>query len=648
MPKKQTKQEFLEKLFEQNNFYRNGDFEVIGEYVNSKTPILCKCPVHGPWDTTTPNDLLSKNRGCPKCAETIRKESYLESRLKKGKNDLVSLYPNLINEWDKTKNSKYDISKLTIHCKYKVWWKCSVCGYEWQATISNRTINDSGCPYCAGRTLIVGKNDLESQYPLLAAEWHPTKNNGLLPSQVMKASNKKVWWKCEKGHEWQAKVESRTINHNGCPECAKWLSTSYPEQAILYYLSQNYETSSRVKFENFEVDIYIPEYDIGIEYDGMLYHNDSASVERAKKKDNFFKKKGINILHVKEVEDYCVDKENEIYIVPKGNYKTLDDAIIRTIKWVQSQTNTSFDIYVNQKEDRLNILNMFKLAEVENSFLSMYPELAKEWNYEKNDNLRPDFFKPQSTTTVWWKGKCGHEWRAAIGNRTINGASCPYCSNHKVLKGFNDLATTNPNLIKMWDYDKNVDILPTEVLAGSNKKAWWKCTTCGYSWEAVISSVSHGHGCPFCAGKIASKGNNLLDLYPDLCEEWDYEKNENLLPNNLLPKSGMIVWWKCKDCGYSWKTKISIRTNGSGCPKCANKSRGKHTGERLRGTTLTEERKCNLSQREKGERNPRYRHDIKTETIIDLLEQGYTQKEVAEKLGCSATLIQKRKKEYLK
>ena len=55
--------------------------------------------------------------------------------------------------------------------------------------------------------------------PTLATEWHPTKNNGLLPEHVNIRSNKKVWWICEKGHSWRAVVYSRTKGNTGCPYC---------------------------------------------------------------------------------------------------------------------------------------------------------------------------------------------------------------------------------------------------------------------------------------------------------------------------------------------------------------------------------------------------------------------------------------------
>ena len=87
-------------------------------------------------------------------------------------------------------------------------------------------------------------------------------------------------------------------------------------------------------------------------------------------------------------------------------------------------------------------------------FQSQMSELMKEWDFEKNTEIcMPDSISPGSHLRVWWKCKKGHSWRTEIRER-VKGSSCPYCSGKKVLPGFNDLKTKNPNLIKEWDFKK--------------------------------------------------------------------------------------------------------------------------------------------------------------------------------------------------
>lgn len=99
----------------------------------------------------------------------------------------------------------------------KMWWKCNK-GHEWQATIASRN-KGSGCPYCAGKKVLKGYNDLQTVNPTLASEQNYGKNGNLVPDKLTANSSKKVWWKCEKGHEWEAQVYNRN-NGRGCPYCA--------------------------------------------------------------------------------------------------------------------------------------------------------------------------------------------------------------------------------------------------------------------------------------------------------------------------------------------------------------------------------------------------------------------------------------------
>ena len=88
-----------------------------------------------------------------------------------------------------------------------------------QATIVDRN-NGHRCPYCTGKKVLKGYNDLQTLNPTLAKEWNYEKNNGLTPMDVAPNSHKKVWWKCNKGHEWQAIIGNRHKG-NGCPICRK-------------------------------------------------------------------------------------------------------------------------------------------------------------------------------------------------------------------------------------------------------------------------------------------------------------------------------------------------------------------------------------------------------------------------------------------
>ena len=135
-----------------------------------------------------------------------------------GFNDLAHVYPYLAKEWNYEKNQGKMPEDVTSKAGIKVWWKCEK-GHEWQAEISARTSGKSGCPYCAGRKTIQGENDLVSIESKLLSEWNYKKNDGKKPSDFKMHSGALVWWKCERGHEWQAKIADRSRG-DGCPYCS--------------------------------------------------------------------------------------------------------------------------------------------------------------------------------------------------------------------------------------------------------------------------------------------------------------------------------------------------------------------------------------------------------------------------------------------
>ncbi len=207
-----------------------------------------------------------------------------------------------------------------------------------------------------------------------------------------------------------------------------------------------------------------------------------------------------------------------------------------------------------------------------NDLESRFPEIAAEWS-ERNLPLTPDKVTAFKNTRVWWKCSLGHEWYTLISTRS-GGSQCPYCSGIKLLKGFNDFATKHPLLAAEWS-ERNFTLTPDMVNEKSTKNVWWKCKTCGYEWKAVVKSRVKGSMCPVCADRAVLAGHNdLATTDSELLDEWNYEKNGELLPTAISRNSMRIVWWKCA-IGHSWRAKISDRTiEGKGCYLCEREFQG--------------------------------------------------------------------------
>ena len=137
-----------------------------------------------------------------------------------GENDLATLFPDIAAQWDAERNGSLRPDNVTPYSNKKVWWRCAL-GHEWQAVIASRAVERSACPYCTGRRVLAGFNDLATLHPKIAAQWDSTLNSGLTPEMVTPGSHKRVWWKCAEGHVWKTAIYSRTGKQKcGCPVCA--------------------------------------------------------------------------------------------------------------------------------------------------------------------------------------------------------------------------------------------------------------------------------------------------------------------------------------------------------------------------------------------------------------------------------------------
>ena len=463
------------------NYEKNDSLTPVDITPGSNKKVWWKCQKGHEWQAA----IKSRNNGigCPFCAG---------QQVLIGYNDLQTVNPTLAKEWNYDKNDSLTPVNVTANSGQKIWWKCQK-GHEWQAVVSDRN-NGKGCPYCSGRYAVTGKNDLQAINPTLAKEWNYEKNNGLTPEDVMPNSGQKVWWKCNKGHEWQAKICNRNLG-NGCPVCGSERRTSFPEYAIVYYLNKyGLEVIHSYREKGYELDVYIPTKKIAIEYDGGIWHKNRTKKDLEKNQQ--CEKDGIKLYRLRE--ELSPLNDSSIDCVVKKGQKDLSTILEEVLSEI---IGTSID--VNLERDGIAIENLREYAEKEGSLLFSNPEIAKEWNYEKNANLKPEHFTPNSNKKVWWKCSLGHEWQAVIYHRN-KGIGCPYCAGKKVLKGFNDLQTFNPVLAKEWNYKKNNDLTPADVTPNSNKKVWWKCSN-GHEWQAIISNRNNGRGCPECAKEKRKK-----------------------------------------------------------------------------------------------------------------------------------------------
>lgn len=240
-------------------------------YCTGKVEIQWPCE-KGHFFTTTPA-LISKGRGCNYCQGT---------KVLKGFNDLASKCPDSTEWWDYEKNSKTP-EDVRYGSDVKVWWKCPL-GHNYQASI-NHFRHGRRCSICAGKT-VDATTQLSITHPHLEREWDYSRNDKT-PQDISVGHDKKVWWICEKcDHHWEAYVYNRTNKKRpqGCPKCAKGITSSRGEKQIIEFLLENGLTQNDIstheiifseEFDNkIEIDIFIPKLNIGIEFNGVYYHSE--------------------------------------------------------------------------------------------------------------------------------------------------------------------------------------------------------------------------------------------------------------------------------------------------------------------------------------------------------------------------------------
>lgn len=380
-------------------------------------------------------------------------------KLIKGKNDLYTWCINngehgkkVLESWVGLDEYGYlvDIHNITQGSNKVVQWKCEN-GHKYKRMIYDVTHSKMKCPHCI-KTLSTWSNENGSWGNQIKSEWVGFDENYTPVSfdNISYGSNKKVYWKCSKGHCWIASVHNRTCNNSGCPYC-KVLGTSYPEQYIFNCLKQIFpDTENRCKVlkdkysGGIEFDIGIPCIRTCIEYSATCWHKDR--IERDNLKINICKENNVRLIRIIE-DSYNEMQESEA-----------EDTIV--FRMIHSRKNETLNEVIEKLFKMLNIAEKLRLVDFykvalesdkfahkqsvryEKSLEFNEKELLKEWNYTLN-KVNPSEISVHSHIKAYWIcHKCGYgsngEWHTYVYSRTATrgGSGCPKCGyNYRKDKG---------------------------------------------------------------------------------------------------------------------------------------------------------------------------------------------------------------------
>jgi len=376
----------------------------------------------------------------------------------------------------------------------------------------------NGCSVCQMRSIrennrkqgLLRSGSLASEYPIIAGEWHPTKNSDKTPTDISPHSGVPVWWLCKRGHEWKVPPNQRTRGQGtGCPKCNPQISKL--EIALYCELKAIFkEVQLGIKVSNLNCDILIKPLRLIIELDGYPWHHGHEN--RDKKKNEKLEQLGYTVLRVRDKRlkpisavDVTYDGRNLPLVLTKAVLRRLIENGFAPVSFAPDIKRYLGCSKLNNEDEYYRLISILPGPPYEDSLGYQYPSLVPEWHTKRNHPMVPSMFRRASNQEVWWICGNGHEYKAIISVRTLRGQGCPICSGvsrgltYKKLavKQSGSLVERYPTLASEWHPTKNGTLTPQDRSSGSQDKVWWLCKN-GHEWKAIINSRIRGNGCRQC------------------------------------------------------------------------------------------------------------------------------------------------------
>lgn len=331
------------------DFERNGDVDpaLVGSK-NSKVRRWWRCPVADDHRWLAPtaamtNSALKGFTGCPACA----------GRQVSVTNSLATRFPEIARQWHPTKNGDVTPESIPAGTQAYAWWVCDKGpDHEWRAMVSSRTKAGVGCPACAGKRASV-TNSVAS-IPWLAAQWHTTNNLPLAPDDVVATTAKKLWWRCEQGHEWRATGVNRATHRRGCPYCQRMLR-SMLETALIFELRDFFpdididDDKIAIGEAVRHVDILIRSLSLVIEIDGRYRHMDSDESDR--RKTEALQAAGWRVVRLRESPLLPIS-QHDVLLPLDPNVKQTADLLLQHLRALGWAEPAGLDAYLQERAPR--------------------------------------------------------------------------------------------------------------------------------------------------------------------------------------------------------------------------------------------------------------------------------------------------------
>jgi len=430
-------------------------------------------------------------RKCPKCSRKIGDKKRIETNsIKTG--SISKIKPEILQEWDFKKNAGYDPDKISHKSSRNFWWVCKNCDYEFKAKPYVRIIDGTGCKICSFNEMgkryqlqASKKNWFGKTNPELINLWDYDKNKDLDIKEFSKSSNITVYWKCKFGHSFSNSFNKMTARGSQCPKCSLKGSSRNELRIYIELKKLIQEIKWRSKINNIELDIFLKNFNLGIEYDGLFWHKDKYKVDL--NKNNHFEKLGIKILRVRE-KGLKKIRDTDI-IVPLTNLEFKDIKKILFIIYKITNSKNIHKIYLRYKNNKKfiaekefqKVISRLPAPPPGSSFADVCPKKMIFWDYEKNYPLTPDLFYPRATFNAHWKcNDCNSSFKKNLDRVFSNKYVCLKCSRKKAAifkkKNKTTILEERENLINF--IEKNNIEYVKKLSPMSHKKVKLVCPSC--------------------------------------------------------------------------------------------------------------------------------------------------------------------------
>ena len=275
------------------------------EYVNRDTKVIIICKEHG-YFTQSP-EVHKNGGGCPKCAGNIK-----------------FTLDEIIIEFEKIHNQEYDYSLVDYkNANTKVKIVCKIHGLFEQIPSEHK--NGGGCPKCAGNYLL-------SQDEVIERFEEEHKERYIYDKVEYINSLTKIIIICKIHGEFEQSPIGH-YNGQGCPYCTL-TPQSKQELIITHELitifsdinPRGFKTKVNNKIRS--IDIFIPQLNLGIEFDGKYWHKDKRAFDKLKTQQ--LEKEGFNIIRIRQKPLKRIFKD-DVMAEKKYNGKQITNDLLKQI-----------------------------------------------------------------------------------------------------------------------------------------------------------------------------------------------------------------------------------------------------------------------------------------------------------------------------